>query len=343
VFFLTAATTSAPLGRAVERIGWRRAMRVNAVASAIVLVAIAMVANSTLSLAVLLFVGGTVYGFANPAANASLAEAVDPRRRGLTFGLKHAGIPASTLLAGLAVPLVVLTVGWRASFAVSATLVVAVLLLIPGVDADDRAPAGATEPGRGADPLPVGYLVGLGFAAAFATSSAVTLATFLVAAMVDSGFTEASAGLLLFAGSAASISARVGVGGFTDRRGARGFGGLVVLMSTGAMVFLVLPAVDEAVLAMLVVVAFATAWGWPGLMTFTVVNANVSSAAASSGITQAGIFVGAGAGPILFGWLVHEFSFEVSWLVVAGALATAATIVSIVGARSRRLAISVRP
>jgi cyanate permease len=85
----------------------------------------------------------------------------------------------------------------------------------------------------------------------------------------------------------------------------------------------------------LVVAAFATGWGWPGLMTFTVVNANVATAAASSGITQAGIFLGAGAGPVVLGWTIDQAGFGASWLLVAAALAVAAVIVGGVGMRVR--------
>lgn len=338
VFFLTASVSSAPLGRLAERIGWRPAMRVNAVGSALVLLGIAFTAGNTVTLAILLFAGGVVYGFANPAANKSLAEAVVPRRRGLTFGLKHAGIPASTLLAGLAVPLLMLTVGWRASFAASAVLVIAVLLLIPGRSSDTPLLDGVEESGRGTAPLSTGNLVSLGLAAALATSAAIALGTFLVAAAVDAGFGEAAAGLLLFAGSAASISARIGVGGVTDRRRSTGFVGLVALMVTGSIVFFALPGAAGWLLAVLIVVAFATGWGWPGLMTFTVVNANAGSAAASSGITQAGIFLGAGVGPVVMGRLIDEYSFAASWTVVAGALLVAAAIVSVIGTRSREKA-----
>ena len=104
LFFLTASIASASLGRVVERIGWRVAIRVNSVSSALILVAIALFATSTASLSFLLVAAGAVYGLANPAANKALAELVEPGRRGLMFGLKHAGIPSSTLLAGLAVP-----------------------------------------------------------------------------------------------------------------------------------------------------------------------------------------------------------------------------------------------
>ena len=336
-FFLTAAIASAPLGRAVERMGWQWAMKINCVGSSAVLVAIALFARSVPVFVVLLVLGGAFYGLANPAANKALAEQVDASRRGIAFGLKHAGIPSSTLLAGLAVPVLILTLGWQFSFVVSALLAVPVWVLI-AVDRDlPFQPAGAPPPGRGVRPLTALDLVMLAAASALSAAAAISLGTFLIAAAVEeASFTEAAAGVLLFVGSMASISARIAVGAITDRIGGRGFAGVAILLGTGALVFLLLRPAMGLAFAVLVVVAFATAWGWTGLMTFTVVNANTSTVAASSAIMQAGIFLGAGLGPILLGWTIDQYSFSTSWVAVAVLLLTAASIVTVVGRRTSR-------
>ena len=158
------------------------------------------------------------------------------------------------------------------------------------------------------------------------------------AAVEKASFTEAAAGVLLFVGSMASISARIAVGAITDRIGGRGFAGVAILLGTGALVFLLLRPTTGLAFGVLVVVAFATAWGWTGLMTFTVVNANTSTVAASSAIMQAGIFLGAGLGPILLGWTIDRYSFSTSWVAVAVLLLTAASIVTLVGMRTRQSA-----
>jgi MFS family permease len=310
-------------------------MRINAAVAAGVLLAIGAFGGSIGVIAGLLVVGGIAYGFANPAANKALAERVDPGRRGLIFGLKHAGIPTSTLLAGLALPALVLTVGWPATFAAAALLAPMVWLLIPDDGHEPAAISGVDEPAHGAAPLTFMQLIGLATAAALATWAAISLSTFLVAAAVDADLTEGNAGLLLFAGSLASIVARISAGATNDRYRGRGFGALVVLLGLGSMVFLALRSTTGAGFVVLVVAAFATGWGWPGLMTFTVVNANVATAAASSGITQAGIFLGAGAGPVVLGWTIDQAGFGASWLLVAAALAVAAVIVGGVGMRVR--------
>jgi len=336
-FFLTASAASAPLGRVVQRIGWSRAMRLNVAVSGVLLLLIATLARSLPILAVMLVLSGVVYGLSNPAANQALAEHVDPRRRALVFGLKHAGIPSSTLVAGLALPVVVLNAGWRLAYVLAAAAALVVLLVVP-TQGTSRVPAtpqsDEKDRRRFVPPMGPPLLVGLAAGAALATWAAISLSTYLVAAAVDRGFSEAAAGWLLFAGSASSIAGRVAAGQVTDRIGGRGFGAVATLTGSGVAVFSLIASLHGPLFAVLVLVAFATGWGWPGLMTYTVVNANAGTAAASSGITQAGIFVGAGLGPIVLGWVAERFGFDVVWIVVAVALALATMVVATVGAKA---------
>lgn len=333
-FFLAAAVASPPFGRLVQRIGWQTAVRFNAVISGVNLVVIALFAHSLAVFSVLIVIGGLVYGLANPAANLALAEHVDPDRRAMTFGLKHAGIPASTLIAGLAIPVVILNFGWRTAYALAALVSVAVWALTRTAPPVARPPG--SDPRRRVEPMGTRLLIALALGASMATWGAIALSTYLVAAAVDRGLTEAAAGWLLFAGSAASIVARIGAGYLTDRVGGRGFSSMAVLTGVGVLVFLLLGVSSGMAFVVLVLVAFATGWGWPGLMTYTVVNANAGTAARSSGITQAGIFFGGGAGPIVLGLVVEHWGFDVIWLLVAITLALATAAILTVGRLATR-------
>lgn len=336
-FFLTAAVTSTPLGRLVERIGWRTAMRINCVVSTVVVVLIALLVNSPLVLGALLVVSGAVYGFTNPAANHALAQGAPPSKRGVVFGLKHAGIPASTLAAGAAVPLLVLTLGWRPTFALSTVFAVAAWLLIQAEPETSKTP---TTDYKEQPTLPLNsrQLITLALGSACATWAAVFLGTFLVAGAVEAELTEPQAGLLLFAGSAASIAARVIAGLIADKRSSAGFVGVSLIMALGAVAFVLVSGAAGWIFALTVIVAFAFGWGWPGLMTYSVVNANAGSAASSSAVTQAGIFLGAGLGPVVLGRVVDSWSFRAAWLIVAVLLTVASVIVATVAFERRRTA-----
>ncbi|MFP5332463.1 MAG: MFS transporter [Acidimicrobiia bacterium] len=331
-FFLTAAATSAPLGRWVQRVGWQRAMRWNLRISASMLVLIPWLATGPIAFGILLVLAAAVYGASNPAANQALADQTNPAWQATIFGTKHAGIPASTLLAGLAVPLVVDRHGWRWAFLIAAALAVAVSFVVPRrqMPAPLVSETADTDP---APPTPVRDLLLLAVGSSFATWGAIALGTYLVTATVDLGFSAAAAGTLQFVGSAVSISARVVAGVITDRTGGRGFTGIVMLASVGALMFALLPFASGAIYMALVVAAFATGWGWPGLMTYTVVRANRASAASASAITQAGVFVGAGGVPIILGAVIERWSFDGAWVTAALGLVIAAVVVGTVGGR----------
>ncbi|MGB8362765.1 MAG: MFS transporter [Acidimicrobiia bacterium] len=344
-FFLAASITSTPLGRLVERIGWRTAMRINCVVSAVVVILIAITVHSPWSLGALLLASGVVYGFTNPAANHALAHGSPPGRRGVVFGLKHAGIPASTLAAGASVPLLVLTVGWRPTFAVAALPALVAWLLI-GSDRETEpgtTPAEATRPGRSNALLSPGQLITLAIGSSCATWTAVFLGSFLVAAAVDASFTQSQAGTLLFAGSVVSIVARVTYGAVADRRSAAGFVGVGLIMGLGAIVVLTVADAHGLGFIVGVLAAFALGWGWPGLLTYAVVNANTATAASSSAVTQAGVFLGAGLGPIAIGAVVEHWSFRAAWLIDAALLAVAAAVVISVAMTRRRRELVVHP
>lgn len=329
-FFLTAAAVSRPLGRWVQRVGWARAMRVNIAASAAITALIAPLARNVWVLALLLMVAAVSYGTANPAANQALAEHTNPARIGTVFGIKHAGIPSSTLLAGLAVPALVIQFGWRPAFVVAAGLAAAVGFLIPRSLPATSIPA--SDPDGPERPLSRQDLRRLAVVAALGAVAAAALSTFLITAAVDGGFSEANAGWLQFVGSGASISARVVAGLVSDRFGGT-LSGLIGLLGVGAIAFALLAPTAGGMFATVVVVAYATGWGWPGLMTATVVQAGREVAASTSAITQAGVFVGAGGGPLVLGWVAEHQSFGAMWLVVSGCLVVGTALAASIGSK----------
>lgn len=334
-FFLTASASSPRLGRWVQRVGWRRAMRVNVLASSGVVALVAPLARNAWALGGLLMAAAVMYGSANPAANLALARHTDPGRTATVFGLKHAGIPTSTLLAGLAVPAVVVRFGWRTAFLAAALAALLVWLLIPN---DDQAEpeAASRPPSSSRMPLDPSELRRLSVVAALGAVAAVALGTFMVTAALEQGISESAAGWLQFAGSGASITARVGSGVVVDRRGGV-FTGLVSLLGAGALVFALLPLTAGAFFVLGVLAAYATGWGWPGLMTASVVGADREVAASTSAITQAGVFVGAGGGPVVLGLVADRWSFSPMWLLVSLCLIVAAALGWTVMAPRRRL------
>jgi MFS family permease len=324
VFFAGGAASSTTLGRMVERHGAIRAMRIGATASAVVLVLIAAIGRSYGALLVLLALAGAANALIQPAANLYLARAIPPRRQGLAFGIKQSAIPAGALLGGLAVPAIGLTLGWRWAFVGAAVLATTSVIVLP-----DRQPR-ATPPTRVDPSLPTTDAprwITLCFAggAVFAAGTAGVLGAFLVSGAVEVGLAESRAGLLAAGASAVSIAMRLLLGARADRRGGRHLRVVAWMLASGSIAFALLASGTTAVFVLAAPLAYALSWSWPGLFNLSMVRHHPQAPGAATGITQTGVYVGAVAGPLVFG-LVAEGGYGAAWLmagawsVMAGAL-----------------------
>src|SRR4051812_18262604 len=130
-YFGVSALASLPAGALVERYGAARISRFGIALSAASMIGIAAAANALWSLVAILALGAGANAMGQLASNTSLSRHVPAGRQGLSFGVKQAAIPVSTLLAGAAVPTVALTLGWRWAFVLGGLLAVAALPLVP--------------------------------------------------------------------------------------------------------------------------------------------------------------------------------------------------------------------
>jgi MFS family permease len=329
-FFVGSALGSVPLGRLADRLGGRTAMRTAALGSAACMLGVALLARSYASLLVVLVAGGMANALAQPAVNAFLAGRVALDRQGLVFGIKQSAIPVAVLLSGLALPVVALTVGWRFAYAGGAVMALGAALAVSGAA---RVPEVSVPPERPSAGPSVARLAPLGVAAALGAFSGTALGAFLVTSAVAADVGEGAAGVLLATGSLVSLAVRVGAGWLADRTGSEGLVPTVGLLAVGTLGFALLAVQAPWALVLGTLVAFGAGWGWPGLFNFAVVVRHPGSAAAATGITQTGVYAGAGIGPLVFGQIVEGVSLPAAWFTAAACAALAALIV----ARSRRL------
>jgi MFS family permease len=138
---IAAATSGAPIRR-------RGPIRMSQLSLVLSGLGLALGASARLPLVLLgAVVLGAGYGPVTPASSHLLIRQTPPHRRSLVFSLKQTGVPLGGVLAGVAVPALVLVLGWRATALVSALccilLAIAVEPLRRGLDddADPRAPA----------------------------------------------------------------------------------------------------------------------------------------------------------------------------------------------------------
>jgi MFS family permease len=329
MFFVTSSLASAVMGRVVERIGAHRGMRLAAAGSAASLLGVALLATSWAGLVACLILGGLANALSHPATNLSLAREVPAGRLGLSFGVKQAAIPAATLLAGLAVPGIAVTLGWRWAFVGGAALALAVAFLVPAgaPGGTVRRPKEAREKDARVAPLVLLALgIGLG------STATTPLGAFLVESSVASGLRVETAGLLLAAGSAVNIIVRIVFGHLAD--GMSGGRLLLVagMLGIGVVGFVLLATGESALILPGALLAFGAGWGWPGLFNFAVVKTSPNAPAAATGITQTGASGGAALGPLVFGLVVEAASYDTAWLV-SGAMALAALGTILAGRR----------
>jgi predicted MFS family arabinose efflux permease len=314
VFFAAGALAAGPGGRLGERLGALPTIRGCLLVTAACLVAAAALAQTLATLLVLLAVAGVANAVTQPAINLFMADQVPLERQGLAFGIKQAAIPAAVLVSGLALPLVALPFGWRPTFHLCAAGTLAVAAVVGG-----SARRFVQAPQRPAAPRPTRALIVTALGAALASAGPNSLGAYLVASAVDIGIAEGTAGVLAAVGSAVSLLARVAFGERADRRHAYGFGAVIALLGLGSLGFLLLASDAKPLFGVGTLVAFTLGWGWPGLFNLAVVDHNRHAPGAATGITQTGIYVGAAGGPALFGLLQDELGYSATWLV-SGAL-----------------------
>lgn len=323
VFFTASIIVSVPAGIVSELIGPRRALLAGAGTTAAALVGAGWLTSSWLTLLPFMFLGGTANTVTQVATNHTIAQHVPAGRMGLAFGIKQSAIPIGSMLAGLALPVLGLSVGWRATYLLAALGLFPVVLLLR------RLPPGARQPrplARAGD-APIRILILLSVGAGLATAAGNATAAFTVAAADNAGFTPTAAGLLLMAGSIAGISLRVGAGWFADRlrRGSLLLaGGLVGMGVLGYLGLATGGPPAGRVLATLV--AFGGGWGAPALILLSVARTNPRSPATAMGIIRLGPSLGAILGPVAFGALVDGPGYPAAWLMAATLATLSATL-----------------
>ena len=321
LYFGVSALCSLPVGRLVERWGGAVTSRIAVLGVAAVMLALAVFADSYASLVAILLCGAWCNVMGQLASNLTLARSVPAHRLGLSFGVKQAAIPLSTLLAGAAVPAVALTVGWRWAYVIASGLALLAVLGAPRSGEHVRVPK--PPPGERATLA----LAVLGAGSGLGAGAANALGIFLVAAAVDRGIAPGMAGLVLTFGSVVGFAGRLLHGWLADRRTGGHVAFVAGSMAIGAVGLVLLAVPGTPALTIGTILGFGLGWSWPGLMQFAVVRLNPSAPAAASAIVQTGVYAGGFAGPIAFGFVASRSSFDTAWLSAAATMVAAALLV----------------
>lgn len=309
-FGISTSLSSVPGGFLSERIGPRAAVLTGATTSVVALLGIALLAQSWLQLTLFLMLGGAARGVTQPAANLMLSREIAPSRQGMAYGVKQSAMPMASMIAGIALPTIGLTIGWRWAFGLAAVLYFVFAALLPRASA---APARKGGSHRGRHPIPA-RLVLLAAGATSGLAAAGSLTAFLVESVLRNGIEAGDAGLLLAGGSAVAVVTRLVVGIVSDKWSRDNLLVVAGMMAIGAPGYLILALSGNILLIALgTAMAFGGGWGWSGVLTHAVVRHHADAPGVATGVTQAGIAAGLVIGPPIFGLLVTSASFLAAW------------------------------
>lgn len=328
VNFLVAMLVSYSAGQLTQRLGARVGFALGALGTVLGLLLVASAGTWRTVLVAMAFSGGAT-AFVEVAANLRIAMSIPPARLGVAYSVKQSAIPMATLSAGLAVPLVAAVLPWRWVFMLAA-LGVAMAWFVQrsgasAISGDEvRSTARLRWP-----PLAV-LSLGIGGAAAAATS----MSAFLVPFLVSIDVSARNAGLALAIGSIATIVGRISVGLARDRWDLDGLAVVPIQTCLGAAALFLIarPSTEGPLLGVAIMIGFSAGWAWSGIFTDAVVRRAPAAAAATTGVTQAGVYLGSGGGPLAFGLLAEHQGYPAAWLTSA-ALFLMSTVLIVAGRR----------
>ncbi|MEI6624691.1 MAG: MFS transporter, partial [Actinomycetes bacterium] len=321
VFAVASMVGSAPLGGRVRVWGVRRSLRLSSTL-AICALLMATVSPSVPILGLALLIAGTGNALGQPAGNSLVASQIPQSRFGLGFGIKQSAIPLATMLGGLAVPMVALTIGWRAAYLMAAVAALGAMALVPPDRMVSTNRSESSVPRREQRPL---WLLSLGLAAA--AFAAVSIGALGAAGGVEVGLSEAAAGFLVAAGGFFGLAIRLGAGALADKRYFDSLAAVSGLCLLGALGWMAMAAGSVMLFAIGLIVANAFGWGWPGLAHLSVARRFPSATGAASGIAQSGVSTGVLLGPLLLGIAAVTVGWQWTWLAAATAAIVGAIVV----------------
>jgi MFS family permease len=329
-----AGALSAPIGgRLADRVGPRRSIYLGSSISVASLAGLGLFTDGWGIMVAFLCLAGVGVAIIDPGLAILVDRAIPVGRQGLAFGVKEASIPASTLAAGIAVPAIALTVGWRWSFAIGLLPWLVVITLLPSLDIRPRPSPKVDDDQTAGTPPRRWALLLVTAAGGLGTAAATGVGIFLTDSAVSMGLSPAGAGLLLATGSVAGVIARVGTGVVADRSGGPQFRLIAVMLAVGATTMAIGGAGSIGLLILGTIGTFAGGWAWTGLYFLSLVKIYPERPGTVVGIATAGLGMGNAAGPLLFGVMASQFSIRAAWLGAAVAAGLAAVLMAV--ARTR--------
>ena len=317
VSFVIGGFGSILAGRFVDKIGVRKITIFAMLIVALSLFLISITNNYLLILGLSAFAGITL-AFGNPITNKVIAHEIPAKIRGPITGIKQSGVQLGASAAGFALAPLVVVFGWRVGLALTVVIPLMALILslifIPNREVEKTQEATSKKL-----PKPV-YLIAIyGF---FNGAAISCLTAYLPLYFVESlGFSLSAAGILFGTFGIVALLARVFWGWLAGKVDIGRE--LLITMALVAALGIILISYGTNFSVWLIWVATLllgiTAMSWNSVGMLMVINGVSKSATGqATGVVLFGFYVGIASSPVLFGFLVDEFSsYQVAWGFVA--------------------------
>ncbi len=330
VTYALSGVASIHAGELADRMGARRSLLLSMWVTLAGYLAVAVLAQSFGTFLASMAVAGAGLTLAGPAAKVLVAQHVSAERHGVAFAVHMSAIPLAPLLAGLTVPVVGGTSGWRWAFAGGAVLAAAGMLMLPAEPRQDRPPPVARSMTGRFSHVRLAPLFVLGAAATMASAAVIGAASFFVVNSESAGIAESTAGLLLSLASAGVITARILLGVMADRGRTGDIGTVAILLVASAAGYALMAADTPWLYALGGQVAIILGWSWPALMVVALVRMNPHAPGLATSFAIGGLNLGAVLGPGAFGAITDSVSSSAA-LAMAAIWAFAAAALSLLG------------
>lgn len=311
------AVTSPFLGRLADRLGATWSMRL---ASALAIVSsggLGLLTRGFAGVVAFLVVGGCANALGQPAANRLLVAAVPAHRLGFGFGLKQSAMPVASVLAGISVPVVALTLGWRWAFGIAALLSVVVIVAIGRAPAGARRARAAAADGAAPGRLDRGTILLFAVTLGLATCAYASPTAFYVTSAVAAGVTPSMAGTILAASSATAIATRFLAGWACDAFATGHLRICAAVLLVGSVGSLLLATGRVGLMTAGIFLALGIGWGFNGVFWYSLVRVYRDMPGRATGAVAPGGLIGGTVGPFIFGLIAERSGYAPAWTFIA--------------------------
>ena len=336
VVFGTAVLLSPAMGAASARMGPRAGY------SVLLLVPVAAALGFGMSTVYLHLIAcaalaGIALALSNPVTNQLIPALVAERWRGLVIGIKQSGVQMGAMVVGVTLPLLVVTVGWRAAlFGVAGFMLLAwagfLPVIPPAYEQDRQAGTGAHHTGSGRSQV----LALAGFAFVMGSAMAAVMNYLPLYAFETVGVDERLAGSLLSVLAITGISSRIVIGHLATRASSpvRVLTAIAAVGLAGLVLLLAAPTVSPALLWIGALV-FGCNLSWSSVAMLAVVDSRQINTARGSAHVMMGFYAGFILVPPGFGHVVDlTGSYTLPWVALTVLMGVTALVTLLVARRS---------